>query len=104
MSHTKTKTREQRVLLLANSEGLVDLGYTGELMLQLFNPTSEPCMVKRGEALVQVAAANLQPAEFWVIGPGSQWHAEMFGSTERGEGGFGSTGAQGSAVAPPPAQ
>jgi dUTP pyrophosphatase len=81
-------------LMLANSVGLVDQGYRGTLKAAVWNRGSEPFWVRRGEALFQLAAADLSPAEFEVLQPGDLRAEAHFGTgaTLRGEGGFGSTG------------
>lgn len=81
-------------LMLVNSVGLVDQGYRGTLKAAVWNRGAEPFQVRRGEALFQLAAADLSPAEFEVLQPGDARVEALFGAgaTLRGEGGFGSTG------------
>lgn len=71
-------------LRLANSIGLCDAGYTGELKAPLHNTSSEPFTIKRGERYVQLVAPNLCPIKFELV--------DELRSTTRGSGGFGSTG------------
>jgi dUTP pyrophosphatase len=72
-------------LTLANAPGLIDAGYRGELTVAVVNlDRSEPVKIGRGDRIAQlliVPFAEVEPVEV----------AELPGS-ERGEGGFGSTG------------
>jgi dUTP pyrophosphatase len=68
-----------------NTPGLVDAGYRGELMVVLLNtdPTT-PHEVRRGDRIAQLVLQRVGAATFVPVD-------ELPGS-ERGEGGFGSTG------------
>jgi dUTPase len=84
---------------MPNSPGVIDVGYRGELKVQLFNPGAEEVTIAAGEAVVQVVAPGLQPAEYIYIARDDFLHSEMVPSAfknDRGDGGFGSTGLQGS--------
>jgi dUTP pyrophosphatase len=69
----------------ANSPGLVDAGYRGELVVALVNldPT-EPYEVQRGDRIAQLVLQRVGAATFTPV--------DELPSSERGEGGFGSTG------------
>ena len=67
-----------------NSPGTVDSDYRGEVGVILANLGAEPFVVTRGERIAQLVIAAHARAEWAVVDA----HAE----TERGEGGFGSTG------------
>lgn len=70
-------------LRLANSVGIIDNGYRGTLKVVVDNISDEPVRVKRGDRLFQLCLPSLE--SFGVVfGPVNR-------STERGEGGFGST-------------
>jgi hypothetical protein len=81
-------------LRLANSVGIIDSGYRGNLM-GVFDklPPNErysilaTSYVSRGDRVVQICAPALQP--IYVIMVDS---VEQLGTTTRGQGGFGSTG------------
>jgi dUTP pyrophosphatase len=90
-------------LMLANSEGIIDLGYRGPLIAAVRNVSSEAYVIKAGAALFQLVSADLAPPEYEVLAADDPRTAEYFGAgaTERGAGGFGSTGAAGSAAAKP---
>ena len=70
---------------LLNTPGTIDADYRGELMVILINHGSEPFLVRRGDRIAQL-----------VIGPVAQVAVvavDALTDTERGQGGFGSTGA-----------
>jgi dUTP pyrophosphatase len=72
-------------LTLANAPGLIDAGYRGEVTCAMVNlDRSDPVRIRRGDRIAQlvvVPVATVQP----------QWVDEL-PKSERGEGGFGSTG------------
>lgn len=76
--------RAQGVTVL-NAPGLVDAGYRGELKVLLVNHGGGPVTLRRGERVAQLVIQRVESAELIEV-------AELPPS-ERGEGGFGSTGA-----------
>ena len=72
-------------LRMANSIGLIDGGYRGEIMAICDNIKSEDYTVEKGQRLFQLVAADSSPIEYELVA-----EIEM---TTRGTGGFGSTGA-----------
>ena len=70
-------------LRLANSIGLIDAGYRGEVIAAVDNIRGEDYTVKAGERLVQAVAFNGGPISLKIV--------ESLDTTARGEGGFGST-------------
>lgn len=72
-------------LRLANSVGIIDSQYRGELCVVLDNISDEPYNIERGQRLFQICSRNLEPFK-------SVEFVETFSETERGENGFGSTG------------
>jgi len=70
---------------VANAPGTVDSDYRGELMVILVNLGRERYVVRRGERVAQLVVAPVAQAAF-------SERAELPPS-ERGSGGFGSTGA-----------
>ena len=72
-------------LMMANSVGIIDRGYRGELMGAVRNVSTEDVTVTRGERLFQIVAPNMGH-----IAEAVRWTA--LDDTVRGEGGFGSTG------------
>jgi dUTP pyrophosphatase len=67
-----------------NTPGTIDSDYRGEVKVILANLGSEPFEVRRGERIAQLVPAPVLRAAFREV--------EELGSTERGAGGFGSTG------------
>lgn len=71
-------------ICLANGIGTIDSDYRGEVMVALINLGEEPFTVRSGDRIAQMVAASYVRAE---VVP-----AEVLEDTERGSGGFGSTG------------
>ena len=68
-----------------NTPGLIDSGYRGELKVLLINTDPKvPFEVNRGERIAQLVIQKVEQAEFVAT--------EDLSETERGDGGFGSTG------------
>ncbi len=68
-----------------NTPGLIDSGYRGELKVLLINTDPErPFEVQPGERIAQLVIQRVEEAEFTVV--------DDLPDSERGEGGFGSTG------------
>ncbi|WP_026092074.1 dUTP diphosphatase [Porphyrobacter sp. AAP82] len=67
-----------------NTPGTIDSDYRGELKVILINLGSEPFAVQRGDRVAQLVLAPVVQAAWEEV-------AEL-DATERGEGGFGSTG------------
>ena len=76
--------RAQGVTVL-NAPGLVDAGYRGELKVLLVNHGAQPVTLRRGERVAQLVIQRVEGAELIEV-------ADLPAS-ERGDGGFGSTGA-----------
>lgn len=84
-SSTGTKTP----LRLANSVGIIDAGYRGPLIAAFDNWSDEAYEIVEGQRLVQICPPDLSNYPLHI----SLVHTEEeLGITERGEGGFGSTG------------
>lgn len=69
---------------IVNAPGVVDSGYRGELAVALINHGSEPVRIERGDRIAQLVVVPVAELEFEVV--------EELETSERGEGGFGSTG------------
>ena len=74
----------KRGLAPANKVGVIDSDYRGELMVSLYNQSPDVQTVERRERIAQLAIVPYLRAEFE--------EADELSDTERGEGGFGSTG------------
>ena len=71
-------------LSLVNSPGTVDPDYRGEIKVILVNLSNTPYELKPGERVAQLVVARFTRVEWESV--------EVLGETERGAGGFGSTG------------
>lgn len=71
-------------LTVLNSPGTIDADYRGEIGVILINLSEEPFIIKDGERIAQMVIAPYTRAELINV--------EVLSSTERGVGGFGSTG------------
>lgn len=75
----------RRGITLVNSPGLIDSGYRGEIRVVLLNTDlREAFQVKRGDRIAQMV---IQRIEEVLLN-----HVDELDETERGTGGFGSTG------------
>lgn len=68
-----------------NSPGTIDADYRGEIGVILYNSTDEDFEVNPGDRIAQLVFAKHERAQLEEV--------EDLSETERGEGGFGSTGA-----------
>ncbi|MEM1373904.1 MAG: dUTP diphosphatase [Pseudomonadota bacterium] len=69
---------------LANAPGTIDADYRGPIGVILINLGREPVRVAHGDRIAQVVVAPVARATFGI--------AQGLSASERGEGGFGSTG------------
>ncbi len=73
-------------LCMANGVGVIDSDYRGELRVPMVNLGADSYTIQPGERVAQLCIAPVYTAAF---AP-----ADALGETERGAGGFGSTGRQ----------
>ena len=66
------------------SEGVIDVGYTGSIIVKLYNHGIKPYSVKRGDKITQLVIMPIVYPNIELV--------EDLEETERGNGGFGSTG------------
>jgi len=74
----------KRGLAPANKVGVIDSDYRGQVMVSLHNHTEQPQTVEPGERVAQMVFAPVYQAQFCEV--------DALQETERGTGGFGSTG------------
>ncbi len=67
-----------------NTPGTIDADYRGEIGVILVNLSNTPFVIEDGERVAQLVIAKHEQAEWSLV--------EELGTTERGVGGFGSTG------------
>ena len=66
------------------SEGVIDAGYTGSIIVKLYNHTDEAYMVHRGDKISQLVILPILSDQLEAV--------DSLNETERGNNGFGSTG------------
>lgn len=69
---------------IVNSPGTIDADYRGEIKIILVNLSDEEFVLNPGERIAQMVVAKFERVD-WKV-------ADVLGESERGEGGFGSTG------------
>jgi dUTP pyrophosphatase len=71
-------------ITVLNSPGTIDADYRGEIKVLLINHGQEPFTIQNGERIAQMVIAQHATV---------QWQeTQSLSNTERGEGGYGSTG------------
>jgi len=71
-------------ITVLNSPGTIDADYRGEVGILLVNLSNQPFTIENGERMAQMIIARHENAE-WI-------EVEQLSETERGIGGYGSTG------------
>ena len=71
-------------ITVLNSPGTIDSDYRGEVKVILINLGTEDFTIVHGDRIAQMVVAPVVQAQFQVV--------EALSATERGQGGFGSTG------------
>lgn len=66
-------------------EGVIDCGYTGSIMVKLYNHSKASVEIERGQKISQLVILPIATPELYEV--------DELDETERGNGGFGSTGA-----------
>lgn len=72
---------------MSNSVGIIDSGYRGNIMAAVDNIKNEDYTIKAGQRLFQICGPNLEELKVIVVDNVSE-----LSESERGDGGFGSTG------------
>ncbi len=70
-------------ITLINSPGLIDPGYTGELLVPLINFSDNDYEIKVGDRIAQLVLINTISVDFKIV--------DSLPDTDRSSGGFGST-------------
>lgn len=71
-------------ITVLNAPGTIDADYRGEVCVILVNLSQEPFVIERGERIAQLVLARHEVIEWETV--------ETLEESQRGEGGFGSTG------------
>ena len=71
---------------MSNSVGIIDSGYRGDIIvaLDMIDPELEEYTIQKGTRLFQICSPTLEPIHFSIT--------DTLSETDRGNGGFGSTG------------
>jgi dUTP pyrophosphatase len=80
----RSSTGVHRGLSMPNGVGVIDSDYRGPLGVWLWNTLQQPCEIRPGDRFAQLLVIPVQQAEIELV--------PDLPETERGEGGFGSTG------------
>ncbi len=83
--HPRSGLAVRHGLTLVNSPGTIDAGYRGEIKVPLLNTDrTEPIRLQRGDRIAQLVVQQVAQARFTVV--------DRLPESDRGDGGFGSTG------------
>ena len=83
--HPRSGLSLKKGLILANSEGIVDVDYQEEVFVLLTNVSKMVQTIRKGDRIAQAEITTNQPFEFKVLTTRPEKHSER-------DGGFGSTG------------
>lgn len=82
--YARSGLASKKGLAPANKVGVIDSDYRGEIMVALHNHSNSPQEIEADERVAQMVIAPFMQAQYEVT--------EELDETDRGEGGFGSTG------------
>lgn len=83
--HPRSGLAAKNGITVVNAPGTIDAGYRGEIQVILLNTDSQSSFeIKRGDRIAQLVFQKVEAVEFQEV--------EELPSSERGVGGFGSTG------------
>ncbi len=87
--HPRSGLAAKHGVTLLNTPGTIDAGYRGEIKVILYNSADEPFEVQSGDRIAQLLVQEVCRAEFYPV--------QVLPGSDRGDGGFGSTGVSGPA-------
>lgn len=82
--HPRSGLALKHGITVLNAPGTIDAGYRGEVGVILLNTSSQTFFIEPGDRIAQLVIQKVEYAEFVSV--------ETLESTDRGDGGFGSTG------------
>lgn len=82
--HPRSGLALKNGITVLNAPGTIDAGYTGVIGVIMFNTSSEPFFINRGDRIAQLVFQKIERPTFA--------HVTDLDNTTRGNGGFGSTG------------
>lgn len=83
--HPRSGLAAKHGVTVLNAPGTIDSGYRGEVKVILLNTGGEVFTVNKGDRIAQLVVQQVERLSIWVVDA-------LDGETERGVGGFGSTG------------
>lgn len=85
--HSRSGLAAKNGIMVLNSPGTIDAGYRGEIKVTLLNTDkSEPFEIQVGDRIAQLVVQKVEQAKFIQV--------DFLPDSNRGDGGFGSTGVQ----------
>jgi dUTP pyrophosphatase len=85
LAHPRSGLAAKNGISIVNSPGTIDSGYRGEIKIILINTDKEQAFeIKRGDRIAQLVFQKFESARFYEV--------ETLPESQRGAGGFGSTG------------
>ena len=84
LMHPRSSMGSKTPLRLANSSGIIDRDYRGNLMGCFDNISNTDYKIEKGDRLLQLLGPTLEPITFELV--------DKLSDTKRGKGGYGSTG------------
>jgi dUTP pyrophosphatase len=82
--HPRSGLAAKHGITVLNTPGTIDSGYRGEIKVILLNTSDDEFVFERGERIAQLVIQRYEKAEFVFV--------NQLPQTERGDGGFGSSG------------
>ena len=82
--HPRSGLALKNGITVLNTPGTIDAGYRGEIGVILYNASNTPFTVFPGDRIAQLVIQKFESAKFTRV--------EYLNDTDRGQGGFGSTG------------
>ncbi|WP_428844226.1 dUTP diphosphatase [Brevibacterium celere] len=89
--HPRSGLSSRHGVTVVNAPGTIDAGYRGEIKVPLINLDPHTAMtISRGDRIAQLVIQEIRQADFRLV--------PSLGTSDRGEGGFGSTGGVGAGL------
>ena len=82
--HPRSGLALKHGITVLNSPGTIDAGYRGEIMVTLFNSSTENFEIEVGDRIAQLLIQSVEQANFIAV--------DQLPDSDRGQAGFGSTG------------
>jgi len=82
--HVRSSLGFKRGCILANGTGVIDSDYRGEINAKIRNPSNKTVKIDAGERIIQMLIQPVVQCDLTFV--------DELNETERGEGGYGSTG------------